>query len=103
MDRSGSAAGRAGHALLLDCRSLESTLAPLPEGVALVICDTSSPRRLDSSAYNERRAECEEGVRLLVAGVPGIRALRDVQPGDVGPPPTGPVDFPRGGSDAGTD
>ncbi len=78
MDQFASAAARAGSALLLDCRSLEATPVPLPPDLALVVCDTGSPRRLEASAYNERRAECEAGVRILAAHEPGVRALRDV-------------------------
>jgi galactokinase len=78
MDQFASAAGVAGAALLLDCRSLEATPAPLPAGLVLVVCDTGSPRRLEASAYNERRSECEEGVRIIAAHEPAVRSLRDV-------------------------
>ncbi|HYM83443.1 MAG TPA: galactokinase [Candidatus Dormibacteraeota bacterium] len=78
MDQFASAAGIAGSAILLDCRSLVATPAPLPPDLAVVVCDTGSPHRLDASAYNERRAECEEGVRIIAAHEPGVRALRDV-------------------------
>ena len=44
----------------------------------MVVMDTRKARGLADSAYNTRRAECEEGVRLLSAHLPGIRALRDV-------------------------
>jgi galactokinase len=71
--------GRQAHALFLDCRSLEHRLVPLAlDQVALVICDTKKKRGLAGSAYNERRAQCEEGVRLLRQWLPGISALRDV-------------------------
>ncbi len=78
MDQFASAAGRAGHALLLDCRTIEATPAALPDDLALVVCDTGSPHRLEASAYNERRSECEAGVRVIAAHEPGVRALRDV-------------------------
>jgi galactokinase len=81
MDQFASAAGRADSALLLDCRSLEAAPAPLPPDLALVVCDTSSPHRLEASAYNERRGECEAGVRIIAAHEPGVRALRDVDEG----------------------
>ncbi|MBC7188462.1 MAG: galactokinase [Calditrichaeota bacterium] len=71
--------GRQAHALFLDCRSLEYRVVPLAlDEVALVICDTKKKRGLATSAYNERRAQCEEGVRLLRQWLPGISALRDV-------------------------
>src|SRR5678815_5736077 len=66
------------HTLLLDCRSLEFKLLPLPDNVRLIICNTMVKHELASSAYNERRAQCEAGVRLLAQFYPNIRALRDV-------------------------
>jgi len=78
MDQFISELGRENHALLIDCRSLDYTLVPMPEEAALVIGNTRASRSLASSAYNERRSECEEGVALLQQALPGIRALRDV-------------------------
>lgn len=79
MDQLVSAMGRAGHALFIDCRSLESTLVPLRlDGAALLICDTRVKHSLASSAYNERRRECEAGVAALSRVLQGVRALRDV-------------------------
>jgi len=78
MDQFISGCGQAGHALSLDCRSLEYRLLPLPRDVSLVICNTMVKHEHASSEYNTRRAECEEGVRLLLRSLPGIRALRDV-------------------------
>jgi galactokinase len=78
MDQFTSCYGRAGHALLLDCRSLEFQLVALPPTVHLVICNTMVRHELAASEYNARRAECEEGVRKLGEVLPGIRALRDV-------------------------
>lgn len=80
MDQFISALGRAGAALLIDCRSLEYEPVGLPASGAVVIMDTKVQRGLTDSAYNTRRAECEEGVRLLQAHLPSIRALRDVSP-----------------------
>jgi galactokinase len=78
MDQFISGCGQAGHALMLDCRSLEYRLLPLPRDVSLVICNTMVKHELASGEYNTRRAECEEGVRLLARSLPGIHALRDV-------------------------
>jgi galactokinase len=78
MDQYAAAAGRAGAALLLDCRSLEVVPVPLPEDAAVVVMDTGGRRGLAGSAYNERRASCEVAVRALASLRPGIRALRDV-------------------------
>ena len=73
MDQMASAACKEGHALFLDCRSLEIQHAPLPQGVSIVILDTSTRRGLVGSAYNERRNQCEEAARWF-----GVKALRDV-------------------------
>jgi galactokinase len=78
MDQFASANGRAGNALLLDCRSLQSTAAPLPNVLQLVALDTRTPHRLGASEYNARRAQCERGVAVLGARYPGVESLRDV-------------------------
>jgi len=73
MDQMISAAGQAEHALLIDCRSLETQSVPLPPGVVVVVLDTATRRGLVDSAYNERRSQCE-----AVAQFFGVKALRDV-------------------------
>lgn len=78
MDQFVSCHGRAGQALLLDCRSLDFRFLPLPPKVHLVICNTMVKHEVASSGYNERRAECEEAVRRLERAVPGLRSLRDL-------------------------
>ena len=78
MDQFVSLFGRAQKALLLDCRSLEFKLLPLPDNVRLIICNTMVKHALASSAYNERRAQCEEGVKHLAKFLPNVKALRDV-------------------------
>lgn len=78
MDQFISVLGQEGHALLIDCRSLEYRLIPFPAQAALVIGNTKASRSLAGSAYNERRRQCEEGVAALQAVLPGITALRDV-------------------------
>jgi galactokinase len=64
--------------MLLDCRSLEYRTLPLPANTVIVVADTSVRRKLSSGEYNERRAACEQAVRLLARDLPGIQALRDV-------------------------
>jgi galactokinase len=78
MDQFVSLFGEAQSALLLDCRSLAYRLLPLPDTVNLVICNTMVKHALASSAYNERRAECEAGVQHLAQFLPHVKALRDV-------------------------
>ena len=73
MDQLASACGEAGHALLIDCRSLSTRPVPLPAGTALLIAHSRVRRGLVDSAYNERRRQCEEAARAL-----GVPALRDV-------------------------
>jgi galactokinase len=73
MDQLISAAGVAGHALLIDCRSLDTRAVPLPSEVAVVVLDTATRRGLVDSEYNERRARCEAAAALF-----GVPALRDV-------------------------
>lgn len=80
MDQLISAAGVAGHALLIDCRSLAVQPVPLPAGAEVVVLYSAAPRTLASSAYNQRRAECEAAVARLQTLYPGITALRDVTP-----------------------
>ena len=69
---------RSGHALLIDCRSNEFEATPMPAGLSIVVCDTGSPHRLDATAYNARRFECEVGARLIAEREPGVKSLRDV-------------------------
>ena len=78
MDQFVSCFGRASHALLLDCRSLKHEFVKLPANLQLVICNTMVRHELASGEYNTRRAECEEGVRILRIVLPEIHALRDV-------------------------
>ncbi len=78
MDQFVALFGQAQRALQLDCRSLDFKLLPLPDTVNVVICNTMVKHALASSAYNERRAQCEEGVKLLARQLPDVKALRDV-------------------------
>lgn len=79
MDQFISLQGQAGHALFLDCRSLEYNLVPLQfQGYCFVAGDTRVRRGLVTSEYNTRRSECEDGVHRLKAVLPAIKSLRDV-------------------------
>jgi galactokinase len=78
MDQFVSCLGKAGHALRLDCRSLDFELVPIPDNVRLVICNTMVKHEHSGGEYNRRREECDEGVRTLARWYPGIRALRDI-------------------------
>jgi galactokinase len=83
MDQFIASHGKRGQALLLDCRSLQYRLLPLPDDVSLTICNTMVKHSIAKGEYNQRRAECEAGVAALSKYLPGVRALRDVTPGDL--------------------
>jgi galactokinase len=78
MDQFISCHGQARHAVLLDCRSLDYHLVPLPDEIQLVVCNTMVKHSLAASEYNTRRSQCEEGVRRLTEVLPHISSLRDV-------------------------
>lgn len=61
LDQAASLLGRAGHALLLDCGSLEHRWVPLPEDVAILVLDSAERRSLEASGYGDRRRELEAG------------------------------------------
>ena len=70
MDQAASLLGRADHAVLLDCGSLEHRLVPLPADLALLIVDSGVSRRLEDSGYGRRRAELEEALGVLGGAAP---------------------------------
>ena len=85
MDPFASVFGRSGHALKLDCRSLEHEFVPLYSGATaavaqIVVCNTMVRHQLAGGEYNRRREECEQGARSLARLVPGVQTLRDVSP-----------------------
>jgi galactokinase len=80
MDQFTATAGRAGNAILLDCRTLASTYVRVPPEVAIVVMDTGVRRTLNGSDYNARRAVCDYVVNRIRAIAPNVRALRDVTP-----------------------
>ena len=83
MDQFIAVLGQRSHALLIDCRSLNYELVPLPDEVSIVVCDTMKRRGLVDSEYNARRRECEQGVAILKQYLPDIKALRDVRSQDL--------------------
>lgn len=83
MDQFASALSRRDNALLLDCRSLAYRHVPLrlrEAGLAVVIANSAVRRELVTSAYNDRRRECDEAVALLRERLarPDLTSLRDV-------------------------
>ncbi|SMY31533.1 Galactokinase [Photobacterium malacitanum] len=73
MDQLISAEGEKNHALLIDCRSLETKAVAMPEDMAVVIINSNKKRGLVDSEYNTRRAQCEQAADFF-----GVPALRDV-------------------------
>ncbi|MDL5166528.1 galactokinase [Proteus faecis] len=72
MDQLISACGEENHALLIDCRSLETSAVTMPENMIVMIINTNKKRGLVDSEYNTRRQQCEEAARIL-----NVTALRD--------------------------
>lgn len=83
MDQFASAMGKENHAIYLNCASLDYELVPLNLGdYRLVLSNTNVKHSLGSSKYNERRSECEEGLRDLKECLPNIAKLADVSVSD---------------------
>ncbi|MCE9840780.1 galactokinase [Proteus sp. G2618] len=72
MDQLISACGEENHALLIDCRSLETSAVTMPENMVVMIINTNKKRGLVDSEYNTRRQQCEEAAHIL-----NVTALRD--------------------------
>lgn len=75
MDQMASVYGRAGHALLLDCRDLDVIPVPLPDDTAILVVHTGIARRLEDSAYAARRDACAAAAARI-----GVTMLRDATP-----------------------
>jgi galactokinase len=73
MDQLASAAATEGHALLIDCSDNSIEHVPVPQELKVLIVDSGSGRELQTSAYNDRRNDCEEAARAL-----GVSSLREV-------------------------
>lgn len=82
MDQMASVFGRSGNAVLLDCRTLAVSLVPLPPGLDVLVVHSGLARRLETSAYAERRRACEASAARL-----GLRSLRDAVPEQVADDP----------------
>ncbi len=79
MDQYAVGMGKAGHAVFLDCGKVQHRYVPLRlPGYRIVISNTKKPRHLVDSKYNERRAQCEQAVRMLKSVLPNIECLADV-------------------------
>ena len=83
MDQFIACCGKENYALLLDCRSLAYRLAPIPEHLSLVVCNTMVKHSHAGGQYNVRRAEVEQATSILHAHRPEIELLRDATPEDL--------------------
>ncbi|NLE25414.1 MAG: galactokinase, partial [Clostridiaceae bacterium] len=83
MDQFASAMGKKDHAIFLDCKDLSFELVPVKlDGYSLVIGNTNKKRSLGEGKYNERRAQCEEGLSILKKAFPEAEFLRDISVSD---------------------
>ncbi len=83
MDQFIACCGERDHAVMIDCRTLDYRAVPIPEDVRLVICNSMVKHSNIGGDYNERRAEVDEGTRILHAANARIRQLRDATVGDL--------------------
>ena len=80
MDQFASANGKAGYALLLDCKTLDKEYIPMALGdCVLVIANCNKPHNLVESKYNERRGEVEEALRIIRRKL-SVSCLAEVKP-----------------------
>ena len=75
MDQLTSALGQNDHLIMIDCRSLEITPTPVPQGYSIAIINSNVKHDLVTGEYNSRRQECEQAAKFF-----GVKALRDVSP-----------------------
>jgi galactokinase len=81
MDQLAVSLGSSDGAVLIDCRSLSWEGVPVPlDRIVVVAVDSGSPRRLKTSLYNARRAECQAAVEAISQDDPSVRSLRDIAP-----------------------
>lgn len=79
MDQFASVFGKKDHAMRLDCRSLSYEYVPFKlEGLDILLLNSNVKHSLSSSAYNERREQCEQGVAWVQQQYPEVNSLRDV-------------------------
>lgn len=79
MDQFASAMGKKNQVIFLNCKDLSYKLVPLAmDGYKIVIANTNKKRSLADSKYNERRAQCEEGLKALQQAIPEATYLGDI-------------------------
>ena len=83
MDQFIAVFGQSGHALMIDCRTLQSEALNIPADARLVICNSMVKHNHAAGEYNRRRADCETGVSILRRSLSRVKALRDVTLADL--------------------
>ena len=84
MDQTIVTSGKAGHAMLLDCRDLSKQFVPIDtRELRVVIVNSMVKHELSEGEYAKRRAECAEAVKFFQRQSPGVKALRDVTTAEV--------------------
>ena len=83
MDQFIAVFGQSGHALMIDCRTLQSEALNIPADARLVICNSMVKHNHAAGEYNRRRADCETGVSILRRSLARVKALRDVTLADL--------------------
>ena len=79
MDQFASAMGKKDHAIFLDCKTLDYKYAPINfEGKKLILTNTNKKHALGASKYNERREECEKGLKMLQQAMPEKSCLGEI-------------------------
>lgn len=81
MDQFSSAMGKENHAIFLNCKTLDYELVPVElskHGIKIVVSNTNKKRSLASSKYNERRSQCETGLKILQKYIPDADCLGDI-------------------------
>jgi galactokinase len=77
MDQYAVACAMAGHALLIDCRSLETRDVPVPAEFGFIVVDSGLRHRHPEGRYNDRASECSRAVILLAGKAHGLGSLRE--------------------------
>jgi galactokinase len=84
MDQFASLLSKEEYALFIDCRTLDYRYVKVSlSGYTFVVCNSMIKRELAASAYNERRRECRDALKILQSYLPKIKALRDVTVDDI--------------------
>lgn len=78
MDQLVSCLGRAHHAMLIDCRTLDCAWAPIPSNVGIVVANTMVRHELAGGEYNQRREDCDAATKIFSRKFVGVSHLRDV-------------------------